>query len=199
MVLNETAIVFIGFQNDYFSPEGILRSVIEESATHSRTLSNTLRLIDALKDTAVTLLQTPIQLGEEPPTADAETGILGTIHRTGAFRRGQPGSRIIDAFEPFQSRIETIPGKARLNAFSNTRLANTLNQRRIKNVCLAGAVTSICIDSTARAAASQGYNVSVFADCTASRSTFEQSFYCDNIFPLYATVQNSNTFIQQAA
>jgi len=199
MHLNETAIVFIGFQNDYFSPTGILRSVIEESATHSQTLSNTLQLIEALKDTPVTLLQTPIQLGAEPESAANEPGILGTIHRAGAFRLGQPGCRIIDAFEPFQHRIETVPGKARLNAFSNTGLAHALAQKRIKNVCLAGAVTSICIDSTARAAAEQGYNVSVFEDCTASRSTFEQSFYCDNIFPLYATVRNSNTFIKQAA
>ena len=199
MVLNETAIVFIGFQNDYFSPDGLVRSVIEESDVHNQTLANTIRLIHALKNSPVTMLQTPIQLEDSPRADDEEAGIIGKLRRAGAFRLGQPGLRIIDAFAPFQDRIETVPGKARLNAFSHTDLANTLSRKQIKNVCLAGAVTSICIDSTARAAAAQGYDVSVFEDCTASRSTFEQSFYCEHVFPMYATVQNSHTFIQKAA
>ncbi|XQF93817.1 isochorismatase family protein [Pseudoalteromonas espejiana] len=33
-----------------------------------------------------------------------------------------------------------------------------------------------------------GFNVTVLSDCTSSRTPFEQSFYCEEVFPLYATV-----------
>ncbi len=52
-------------------------------------------------------------------------------------------------------------------------------------------MTSICIDSTGRAAHERGYRVSVLKDCTAGRTDFEQDFYCDKVFPLYAQVIDS--------
>jgi nicotinamidase-related amidase len=60
---------------------------------------------------------------------------------------------------------------------------------------LAGTVTSICIDSAGRAAHERGYRVSILSDCTSSRSNFEQDFYCEQIFPLYANVVSSNDLL----
>ena len=37
-----TAIILIGYQNDYFAEDGILTSVIEESAKTNKCLENTL-------------------------------------------------------------------------------------------------------------------------------------------------------------
>jgi len=81
-----------------------------------------------------------------------------------------------------------VPGKRGLNAFSNTDLDNLLRKREITNIVLAGVATSICIDSTGRSAYERGYKVSVLSDCTSGRTTFEQDFYCENVFPLYAEV-----------
>ena len=61
---------------------------------------------------------------------------------------------------------------------------------------IAGVVTSICIDSTGRAAHERGYRVSILKDCTAGRTSFEQNFYCENIFPLYASVIESKELLQ---
>ena len=87
---------------------------------------------------------------------------------------------------------------AALNAFSNTELGATLEARGIEEVVLAGVVTSICIDSTGRAAAERGYRVSVLEDCTAGRTDFEQEFYCGSIFPLYARVVRIDDLIPTA-
>ncbi|MAV54501.1 MAG: hypothetical protein CMJ28_00930 [Phycisphaerae bacterium] len=81
-----------------------------------------------------------------------------------------------------------LPGKQGLCSFSNTGLDSLLKERGIKNVVIAGVVTSVCIDSTARVAADKGYNVTVLSDCTAGRSAFEQEFYCKEIFPIFSTV-----------
>ena len=198
MQLSKSAIIFIGYQNDYFAENGILRGAIEESAKTNDVLENTIGLLNATKDSAATLIQTPIHFTETYEELDEPIGILKIIQDVGAFQKGRPGSDIIQEFKSYGDRVQVVDGKRGLNAFSNTELERTLIQNGIENVILAGAVTSICIDSTGRAAHERGYNVFVLADCTAGRSNFEQSFYCENIFPLYATVLSSKDFISEA-
>mgnify|MGYP003950764959 CR=1 FL=1 len=198
MQLSKSAIIFIGYQNDYFADDGILKGAIEESAKTNDVLENTLALLDGTKDSAATLIQTPIHFTESYEELDEPVGILKIIQDVGAFQKGRPGSDIIEAFKAYGDRVQVVDGKRGLNAFSNTDLERTLIQNGIENVILAGAVTSICIDSTGRAAHDRGYNVFVLGDCTAGRSNFEQTFYCENIFPLYATVLNSKDFITEA-
>lgn len=198
MLLSKTAIIFIGYQNDYFAADGILRGAIEESANTNSVLENTLNLIARVKDGPATMIQTPIHFTDSYEELENPVGILKVIQDVGAFRKGAPGSGIIEQFDAFGERIQVVDGKRGLNAFSNTELERTLIQKGIENVVLAGAVTSICIDSTGRAAHERGYSVHVLADCTAGRSNFEQSFYCENIFPLYANVLTSSDFLAEA-
>ena len=40
-----TALLLIGFQNDYFAPDGILHSVIEESSKATKAVENTVQLL----------------------------------------------------------------------------------------------------------------------------------------------------------
>ena len=53
-----TALLLIGFQRDYFDPDGILYSVVEESHRVSGTLGHTLRVIEAFKDTSMVMVNT---------------------------------------------------------------------------------------------------------------------------------------------
>lgn len=183
-----TAVIFIGYQNDYFSSDGILRAVIEEADRNNQILNNTLQVIKKLEKTDATLIQTPIIFTADYRELLNPVGILQTIKEVGAFREGSAGSEVIPEFHAYGDKIMTVVGKRGLNAFSNTQLDTVLKERGIQHVILAGAVTSICIDSTGRAAHERNYRVSILSDCTASRTLLEQDFYCDNIFPLYAEV-----------
>ncbi|MGQ9871976.1 cysteine hydrolase family protein [Leptodesmis sp.] len=111
-------------------------------------------------------------------------GILKTIKDVGAFQAGTLGSEMIKELEPFKDRILEVPSKHGFNAFINTNLDKILKQRGITNIVLAGAVTSICIDSTGRAAHEKGYHVKILSDCTSARTVLKQEFYCSGIFPL---------------
>jgi nicotinamidase-related amidase len=195
MNLDKTAFVFIGYQNDYFADDGILRSAIEESAVANSVLENTLSLVDAIEGTNAMMIQTPIVFTENYDELVNPVGILKVIQEVGAFQDGKVGGDIIPQFKNKTDRIRVISGKRGLNAFSNTDLENAFQQGEIDTVVLAGAVTSICIDSTARSAHEKGYSVVVLDDCTAGRSNFEQTFYCENIFPLYATVLSSQKLL----
>ena len=196
MEYTNTALILIGFQNDYFSPNGILRSVIEESGKVTNILTNTISLISSLTDTCVPIVATPIMFTENYEELEEDpVGILKTIKEVSAFQTNREGSKTIPELLQFGDRIDYITGKHGLNAFSNTELENYLKARAIKNVIIAGTVTSICIDSTGRCAAELGFNVTILSDCTSSRTIFEQEFYCKNIFPIYANVLDHQKLI----
>jgi nicotinamidase-related amidase len=192
----QTALLLIGYQNDYFAQEGILHSVIEESAKVTNILENTVNLLEKLVDSPVLLVSTPIFFTANYEELVEPVGILKVIKEKGAFQQNQPGSEIIKPLQEFQERIIEVPGKRGLNAFSNTKLHELLQSHGITDVVLAGTVTSICIDSSGRSAHELGYRVSILADCTSARTVFEQDFYCEHIFPLYAQVITSHTLVQ---
>lgn len=189
--MNKTALVLIGYQNDYFAPEGALVGALEDADWRVKMLDNTVKLLESLSTTDALIISTPIVFTQSYEELVEPTGILKTIVDVGAFKDGEKGAETISELNDFGERILEIPGKRGLNAFSNTDLDETLRGRDITNVVIAGVVTSICIDSTGRAAHERGYRVSVLKDCTAGRTDFEQDFYCDKVFPLYAQVIDS--------
>lgn len=191
-----TALLLIGFQNDYFSPEGILHSVIEASAKAIKTVKNTTNLVQQLAKTPVSIIATPIFFTTDYTELVEPVGILKTIKEVGAFKKGTTGSKSIKELLPFQDDILEVPGKRGFNAFINTNLDEVLKKREITHLVIAGAVTSICIDSTGRSAHEKGYRVSVLSDCTSARTTFEQSFYLEDVFPLYAETLTADEFLE---
>jgi hypothetical protein len=185
---NTTALILVGFQNDYFAANGILRGVVEQPNRVDQVLANALTLIRSHLDTGLTIIATPIVLEPEYRALANSVGILDTIKKSGAFKAGTPGADTIPELLALGDRITYVRGKVGFNAFSNTELDRTLRERGITHVWVAGMVTSLCIDSTGRAAYERGYNVSILSDCSSARTAGEQEFFCQTVFPLYAGV-----------
>ncbi|MGD1863175.1 MAG: cysteine hydrolase family protein [Phormidesmis sp.] len=194
---NNTALLLIGFQNDYFAQDGILHGVIEASAKAVKTVENTTNLLQQLVKTPITIISTPIFFTPNYEELVEPVGILKTIKEVGAFQKGAPGSQTIEELGPYKDKILEIPGKRGFNAFINTNLAEVLKERGITNLVIAGSVTSICIDSTGRSAHEQGYKVSILSDCTSARTTFEQQFYVEDVFPLYAETPTAQDLLEK--
>lgn len=192
-----TALLLIGYQNDYFSPLGVLHKAIEEPARVTGTLRNTLALMDQLLPTNVLMVTTPIVFTPDYSELKDPVGILKVIKETGAFRAGSSGAETIPEFARYGTRLLEIPGKRGLNAFSNTQLDETLKTRGIEDVVIGGVVASLCVDSSGRAAHERGYRVSILSDCLSGRTLLEQNFYVSEIYPLYATVLTSQELLQR--
>ena len=186
--LKRTALLLIGYQRDYFDPDGILNGVIDESSRVNGTLQNTKTLIDELKGTDITMVSTPIVFTETYEELDKPIGILKTIKEVEAFKTGTSGAETIDMVAAFGDRVMEIPGKKGFDAFSSTDLLDVLAQRSIEHVVIAGAVTSVCVNATAMRAFDEGYTVTIISDCTSGRTTIEQTMFCEEIFPLFAHV-----------
>jgi nicotinamidase-related amidase len=185
-ILN-TALILVGYQNDYFGKQGVLHQVVEESSTVNNVIANTVDLIDNLPD-SILIVATPINFTSTYEELLEPVGILKNIKEVGALQAGTKGVETIEELSPFRSRIIEVPGKRGFNAFAHTNLHLMLQERNITDVVIAGTITSICIDSTGRYAHELGYRVSILSDCTAARTIFEQEFYCEHIFPVYADV-----------
>lgn len=196
MESQKTALILIGYQNDYFSPNGVLYRVIEESSKVTNVIANTVDLLQCLASSPTLIVTTPIFFTPNYEELIEPVGILKTIKERNAFQMGTPGSEAIEELHSFRDRILEVPGKRGFNAFINTNLDEILKKRGITDVVLAGAVTSICIDSTGRAAHEKGYHVTTLSNCTSARTVFEQEFYCSTVFPLYARVITNRELLE---
>ena len=188
MDYKQTALILVGYQNDYFAKNGILRGAVEEPGRVDDVLEKTLALIKRLAPTEASILSTPIVLTPDYRALASPVGILHTIKESGAFAAGTPGAQNIPELTAFGDRIQYVKGKVGFNAFSDTLLDDVLKAKGIRQVLLAGMVTSLCIDSTGRAAYERGYSVTVLSDCTSARTPIEQAYFCSSVFPLYGTV-----------
>jgi nicotinamidase-related amidase len=198
MTPENSMLVLIGFQNDYFAPDGALRSVIEETMAGGEVVANTVKLIAQLESTPIPIVETPILFTDDySELAHEPQGILAAVKAMQAFRRNTPGAETIPELRAFGERITTIPGKHGINAFSNTDLDSLIARHGTRHFILAGAVTSVCIDSTGRSAYERGLDVHVLSDCTSGRTMLEQKFYCEQIFPIYAQVLTSTQLIER--
>ena len=194
---SRSALLLIGFQNDYFSTDGILHKVVEDNVEANGVMKNTLRTLDALQNSDIPFINLPILFSPDYSELPAPAGLLATIKEVGAFRRGSPGGATVPDFDQYKGRIEQVLGKTGFNAFHGTGLHDRLQALGVNHVVLCGVVTSVCLDSTGRAASELGYRVTVLADCSAGRSATEHEFYCEDILPLYAEVLRSDEFLGQ--
>lgn len=90
-----TALILVGYQNDYFAKDGILRGVVEDPHGVDRILDNTLAFVRALAPTGATIIATPIILASDYRAMASPVGILNTMKEVGAFKEGATGAENI--------------------------------------------------------------------------------------------------------
>lgn len=187
-----TALLLVGFENDQYAQSGLLRRTVESAERIDASLARTLEFMRSVALLPILVISTPIMFD----VADASTttkprGLLAAIRDMGALQRGTWGAQQIDELAEFTDVITTIPNRQGFNAFFGTELQETLTERGIRSVVIAGNSTGLCVDSTGRRAAELGYDVTILTDCIYGRTLMEDRFYCEQIFPLYAHTATS--------
>jgi nicotinamidase-related amidase len=87
----------------------------------------------------------------------------------------RPGTRGVDIHDDVRPLSgEPVVTKENPNAFLGTKLADLLGERDTRELVVLGMMTSMCVDSTVRAAAELGFDVTLVHDaCAAPDLTFE--------------------------
>ncbi|TCM58805.1 nicotinamidase-related amidase [Rhizobium sp. PP-F2F-G48] len=83
------------------------------------------------------------------------------------FAVGTDGAEIVAAMAPLEG--EAVVTKHYPNAFRETALAEMLASAGVQAVTVIGAMSHMCIDATARAAADLGYATTIVEDACATR------------------------------
>ena len=143
--MGERALLVIDIQNDYF-PGGRWPLVGADAAA-----ANAVRVIEAARAAGdlVVFVQHVFE-GAEPPFFAADTKGV-ELHESLAPRPDEP-----------------LVVKHEVNAFKGTDLAQLLKDRGVGELTIVGSMSHVCIDSATRAAADQGYAVTVVHDACAT-------------------------------
>ena len=199
MANSRSAVLLIGFQNDYFAADGILHQVLESSEQTADVLDRTLSLLSSLEEQDVPAISVPILFSADYSELTNPVGLMAQIRDIGAFQRDSSGGAEVPELMALGDRVEHVYGKTSFNAFNGTKLHERLQELDVEHLIICGVVTSVCIDSTGRAASELGYRVTVVSDCIAGRSAVENEFYCESVFPLYAELTKSEDLRSDAA
>ncbi|WP_331767638.1 isochorismatase family protein [Embleya sp. NBC_00896] len=102
-----------------------------------------------------------------------------------------PGSDFVDGLV---RPGDIVIVKRTVGAFHDTDLHDRLRERDVDTVVLAGLVTTMGVESTARAASDHGYDVEFVADAMSGFTADEHDFTVERIFPRFGAVNNSAAY-----
>lgn len=145
--MTKTALILIDIQNDYFDGGLMPLDGMDAAA------ANAARLLAGARTRQESLFHI------RHIAASAEAPF---------FRPGTTGSEIHQTVRPATG--ETVIEKTRPNSFVGTGLEAALRETGINRVTLCGAMSQMCVDATARAAADLGFSVTIIADACAAAS-----------------------------
>ncbi|MEU3776142.1 isochorismatase family protein [Streptomyces sp. NPDC032472] len=81
--------------------------------------------------------------------------------------------------------------KRAIGAFHGTGLDDRLRERGVGTVVVAGLVTTMGVESTARAASDHGYAVEFVSDAMSGFAADEHQFAVDRVFPRFGKVRST--------
>ncbi|RJO70576.1 MAG: cysteine hydrolase [Myxococcales bacterium] len=149
------ALLVVDMVRHFCHPQG--RAYVSASAA---VVPNIARLIDAWR--AFGGLVIHARHGHEGPE---DLGLMGRFF-TDYLRADEPEAEIIEALKPAPG--ETVLRKATYDAFVGTDLEQRLKAARKTQLVIAGVLTHLCCETTARAAFVRGVEPYLVADATAT-------------------------------
>lgn len=144
--MGKQAVIVVDLQNEYLATGGIPLVGIDAAVEKAAQVLTAARIAGNLL----------VHIRHEDVRPDAPVFVPGTT-----------GVEIIPAVAPADG--EAVVVKHYPNAFRDTGLKALLDDNGVERVVLVGAMSHMCIDATARAAADQGYAVTVVHDACATR------------------------------
>ncbi|MCE5333335.1 MAG: cysteine hydrolase [Desulfobacteraceae bacterium] len=142
----KTALLLIDIQNDYFPGGKMELSGSVEAGRRAR------RLLSSFRERQMPVIH-----------------IRHTSLRPGAFffLPGTVGAEIHESLLPDPAEI--VVDKNYPNSFRDTPLLDLLSKNDIEHLVLAGMMTHMCVDATARAAFDLGFSITLIHDACATR------------------------------
>jgi nicotinamidase-related amidase len=145
-LMSKRAVIIVDLQNDYLATGSFALTGIDAAA------ANAARIVEAARGKGDRI----VHVHHIAKEADSPL-----------FAPGTDGIHPIPAVKPQDG--DTVIIKNYPNSFRETTLQQALQADGIEEVTIVGAMSDVCIDATARAAADLGYGLTVVHDACATR------------------------------
>jgi ureidoacrylate peracid hydrolase len=159
----KTSLLIIDIQNDYCSKEGKIANFRKfDMSPIDKTVNKLGPFISSARKAGVQIIWT--QMVEDHRFVPKNIR-LKMESRGKALDLCSPNSWGFDFYRLKPAKTDNIITKYHYDAFTNAKLKKLIGKR--KNVIVTGVYTSRCVDSTARRASAEGYNVIMPTDLVA--------------------------------
>ena len=168
--MSKRAVIIVDLQKDYLATGRFALTGIDAAA------ANAARIVEASREKGDRI----VHVHHISKEADSPL-----------FAPNTDGIQPIPAVAPQEG--DTVVIKNYPNSFRETVLQQTLQAEGISDVVVIGAMSDVCIDATARAAADLGYNLTVVHDACATRD----KAFGDSVVPaaqVHATIMSALEF-----
>jgi len=194
----ETAVLFVDFQNEFAAEKGNLYPIVKDEIARKNVLENAVTLTKAARERGVLIVHTTA--GYSPGYAELDATNPGLFHRIvrsrKAFALGSPGVELWAPLRPGPNDADIVlKGRSAMSGFQGTDLNYVLRTRGIKYLGVAGFVTNICVEHTARHAYDLGYHNYFLTDVMAAKSIEDQTFTEKNNFTYIGKVTTWREFM----
>lgn len=166
-----SALVFIEFQQEWLSNEGILQQkVIRDREPFRAAVAAGARIIESARANGWTVVHAGLDLSGDPDYLIFNGGkdVLGlrqAIPRAGTWR--DKGAGRAAPFAPLRGEF-VVAGRSGASVLKNSTLDPFLRNRRIDTLFLMGFATHVCVESSLREAHDMGYNGYLVEDACAA-------------------------------
>jgi len=196
-----TALLVVDMQNDFCHPSGSLARMGLDISEMSAVAPKIKILVDKAKEKDILIIYLRVIDTEKPAISAAyyEANLSFYEPLLNESKRNDQntpwagadfGEAFYQPIEPLKEDI--IVTKHRFGAFVNTKLDQILRSNGIKTVIIAGVMTEVCVESTARSALDYDYYVVVPEDCTATTTNIRKQASLDAIGTYFGVVTTSS-------
>ena len=165
-----TALVVVDVQNDFASPQGVCCIVGDDVSAVPAMVERLVRLIGSARKAGALIIYLRT-IYDQPVLSPALAEQYERRHYPNSIcLSGTPGAAFVDGIAPRDAPNEIIVTKHRYSAFWGSPLDLVLRSNGIRTLILTGIATEVCVESTARDAFFQDYQVVLVDDCMSSFS-----------------------------
>ena len=165
----DTAVVLVACQNDLFAPGGRGEDLTAGPGAAAAVGSALARLVETARQHRIRIVHAP-QAGFAGRTGEMPLcPIQAAMQARSLFADGSAGAAPRETVTPAVEEEVRAPHHG-LSAFAGTGLAEHLRKAGARRIVIAGALTDVQVDSTARDAVELGFQTMVLADCCLASS-----------------------------
>lgn len=195
----ETAIVFVDFQNNFAATDGEHYPRMKKFFEDSKMLENAVALVKKTRSLGVQIVHVT-----EAYTSDyreVDWSNPGTFHRSQILRQSwKMGTRPVELYEPLRpgpsDKDILLPNRFMASGFGGNGLESILRGKGIRNVAIGGFTTDICVYATILSSHDLGFHTYALKDLMAPGSKDLSALMLKEIYPRWSRVVGHEEFLQ---